>query len=102
MPAELFEHTIRGSYSISYRVCDGIDFSGFPVKSVQAYVVGLRWDFAQKMFQFPRPEQVKMARLPFLERADQSDTAPAQSDAGYTDPVRSGAAGTSAAGCSSR
>ena len=73
MPAELFEHKIRGSYSISYRVCDGIDFSGFPVKSVQAYVVGLRWDFAQKMFQFPRPEQVKMARLPFLERADQVD-----------------------------
>ena len=36
MPAELFEHKIRGSYSISYRVCDGIDFSGFPVKSVQA------------------------------------------------------------------
>lgn len=73
MPAELFEHKIRGSYSISYRVCDGIDFSGFPVKSVQAYIVGLRWDVAQKTFQFPHPEQMKTVRLPFLERADQVD-----------------------------
>ena len=72
-PKALLPQQILDRYLISYRVCDGASYSGLPVKSVQAYFVGLHRDLASSPFEFPYETHKSWENRPYLEPAEQVD-----------------------------
>lgn len=72
-PIQLFDETILRRYSITYQICSGMRYSGFPVNSRQLFMVGIRADIAEKPFQFPESKYEQPYLTPWLEPADDID-----------------------------
>lgn len=60
-------------YSISYQMLKESRYSGYPISSQQTYMIGLRNDLKNGIFEFPEPEYDSYEKSPSLEKPQNVD-----------------------------
>jgi len=71
---EFLDTATRRRYSFSYQTLKEFEYSGFPVRSHQSYIIATRNDLPLEYSFFPAPNFHNCTKSPFIEEAKQVDT----------------------------